>query len=83
MANLLNDATPKSSQTITSRFIDTIFFLFPLASQYRTIFRNPGFDNFYLTAGVFGQYPDIPYGTIDEPRLIEMVQNAINLNGNM
>jgi hypothetical protein len=82
MSNLLKDATPKSAQTITPRFIDTIFFLFPLTSSHRTIFRNPGFDNWYLTAGGFGQYPDIPYGSRDEPRLIEMTQNAINLNGN-
>jgi hypothetical protein len=82
MSNLLKGETPKSSQTITPRFIDTLFLLFPLKSGYRTIFRNPGFRQWYLTAGGFGQYPDIPYGTVDEPRLIEMVQNGVNLNSN-
>jgi hypothetical protein len=80
MSNLLKGATPKSSQTITPRFIDTIFFLFPLKSAYRTVFRNPGFTNWYLTAGGFGQYPDIPYGTKGEPRLIELIRNGVNLN---
>jgi hypothetical protein len=35
-----------------------------------------------LTCGGFGQYPDIQYGTVNEPRLVEMVQNALNLNNN-
>jgi hypothetical protein len=82
MSNLLTGTTPKSSQTITPRFIDTIFFLFPLKSGYRTVFRNPGFFQWYLTAGGFGQYPDIPYGTIREPRLIELIKNGVNLNSN-
>jgi hypothetical protein len=72
----------KSAQTITPRFIDTIFLLFPLTSRHRTVFRNPGFTNFYVTAGGFGQYPDIPYGMCGEPCLIEMIQNGVNLNSN-
>jgi hypothetical protein len=80
MSNLLTGETPKSAQTITPRFIDTIFFLFPLTSRHRTVFRNPGFTNFYVTAGGFGQYPDIPYGTRGEPRLTEMIQNGVNLD---
>jgi hypothetical protein len=28
---------------------------------------------FYLTAGGFGQYPDIPHGTNGDPRFIEMI----------
>jgi hypothetical protein len=83
MSNLLKgNGNPKSSQTITPRFIDTLFFLFPFKSNYHSVFKNPQFLNFYLTAGGFGQYPDVPYGTIQEPRLIEMIQNAVNLNTN-
>jgi hypothetical protein len=82
MSNLLQGETPKSSQTIAPRFIDTIFLLFPLTSKHRTVYRNPVFTQWYLTAGGFGQYPDIPYGTEREARLVELVQNAVNLNGN-
>jgi hypothetical protein len=83
MSNVMRGSTnPKSTQTITPRFIDTLFLLFPLNGRYRTCYKNPGFSQFYITCGGFGQYPDIPYGTLQEPRLIEMIQNAINLNSN-
>jgi hypothetical protein len=82
MSNILNSNTAKSSQTITPRFIDTIFLLFPPKGYHRTCFKNPAFNTFQLTCGGFGQYPDITYGTYQEPRFIEMVQNALNLNNN-
>jgi hypothetical protein len=82
MSNILNQLSCKSSQTITPRFIDTIFLLFPITAEYRTIFKNPRFFQFQLTCGGFGQYPDVQFGTFAEPRLIEMVQNALNLNNN-
>jgi hypothetical protein len=47
-----------------------------------TIFKNPGFTNFYLTCGGYGQLPDIPYGTVNEPRFIELLTNALNVNSN-
>jgi hypothetical protein len=72
----------KSSQTITPRFIDTIFLLFPMTARNHSVFRNPGFKNFYLTCGGYGQLPDIPYGTINEPRFLEMLSNALNVNCN-
>jgi hypothetical protein len=83
MSNILKtNSNPKSSQTSTPRFIDTLFFLFPFKTTHHSVFKNPGFTNFYLTAGGFGQYPDIPYGTKGDPRFVEMIQNAINLNTN-
>jgi hypothetical protein len=82
MSNVLSTDVAKSSQTITPRFIDTIFLLFPVNGNYRTVFKNPGFRSFQLTCGGFGQFPDISYGTVNEPRLVELTQNALNLNNN-
>jgi hypothetical protein len=36
-----------------------------------------------LTCGGYGQYPDIPFGTIKEPRFVELCSNALNLNNNV
>jgi hypothetical protein len=83
MSNTLaKNVNGKSSQTITPRFIDTIFLLFPLTARHHSVFRNPGFTNFYLTCGGYGQLPDIPYGTVNEPRFLELLSNALNVNCN-
>jgi hypothetical protein len=83
MSNTLaKNVNGKSSQTITPRFIDTIFLLFPLTARHHSVFRNPGFTNFYLTCGGYGQLPDIPYGAVNEPRFLELLSNALNVNCN-
>ena len=80
MSNTIKAASCKSSQTITPRFIDAIFILFPLTPNYRSVFKNPLFDTIQLQCGGYGNIPDIAYGTKQEPRLIESLQNALNLN---
>jgi hypothetical protein len=82
MSGLLKQANSKSSQTITPRFVDTIFLLFPHKPTDHSCFWNPEFENFYLTCGGYGQYPDIPFGTKEEPRFVELCSNAMNLNSN-
>jgi hypothetical protein len=80
MSGDLKQANSKSSQTITPRFVDSIFLLFPLKVSHRSIFKNPGFDTFQLNCSGYGQIPAVAFGTVDEPRLLEMCSNAVNLN---
>ena len=80
LSNMLNSMNSKSSQTITPRFIDSIFLLFPLNPRYRTCYFNPSFSSIQLQCGGYGNIPDIACGTFDEPRIHEYLQNALNLN---
>ena len=80
LSNQLKAASAKSSQTITPRFIDAIFILFPLTPNHRSVYKNPRFTTLQLQCGGYGNIPDVAYGTIYEPRLIESLQNALNLN---
>lgn len=68
--------------TITPRFIDTIFFLFPLQSNHRTCYYNPLLDEVRLYMGGYGTMPDqsmTSYGMT----AYEMAQNALNMNNDM
>jgi hypothetical protein len=80
MSAKLTSASAKAVQTITPRFVDTIFLLFPLKASHRSIFYNPYFSTFQLGCAGYGQFPSLAFGTIKEPRLVEMVTNALNLN---
>jgi hypothetical protein len=70
----------KATQTVTPRFVDSIFLLFPEKSNSRTIFKNPLFDSFQLSCATYGSIPAIGFGTVSEPRFIELCSNADNLN---
>lgn len=68
--------------TITPRFIDTIFFLFPRRPNHKTCYYNPLFDEVRLYMGGYGTMPDqsmTSYGMT----AYEMTQNALNLNNDM
>ena len=81
LSNPLSSSTsPKSSQTITPRFVDSIFLLFPLNSHYRSCYYNPLFSSLQIQCGGYGNIPDIACGTYNEPRVHESLQNALNLN---
>jgi hypothetical protein len=80
MSGKVNNATSKATITITPRFIDSIFLLFPLKVTHKTVYKNPGFSSFQLNCGGYGQIPSTAFGTVDEPRLVEMCSNAVNLN---
>ena len=70
-----------STQTITPRFIDSIFFLFPFKPSHHTVFKNPLFNSFQLRAGAYGAIPSIPLSTDGtDPAFIEVCQNAMNVN---
>ena len=80
MSNPLTSLNSKSSQTITPRFIDSIFLLFPLSPRFRSCFMNPQFSSLQLQCGGYGAIPDVACGTHEEPRIHEFLQNALNLN---
>ena len=81
MSKKLSMGHGSTTQTITPRFIDSIFFLFPLKASHHTIFKNPLFANFQLRCGGYGAVPAIPFNTVDDPMFIELCQNAMNVNG--
>ena len=82
MSKSLGTGHGSSTQTITPRFVDSIFFLFPLESTHHTVFKNPKFTNFQLRCGGYGVVPTIPFATDGtDPMFIELCQNAMNVNG--
>ena len=82
MSKSLSVGHGSSTQTITPRFVDSIFFLFPLESTHHTVFKNPKFTNFQLRCGGYGVVPTIPFATDGtDPMFIELCQNAMNVNG--
>ena len=82
MSKKLTAGHGSTTQTITPRFIDSIFFLFPLKATHHNVFKNPGFTNFQLRCGGYGSVPSIPFATNgSDPMFIELCQNAMNVNG--
>ena len=77
---LSSSMNPKSSQTITPRFVDSIFLLFPINARYRSCYYNPLFSSLQIQCGGYGNIPDIACGTFHDPRIHESLQNALNLN---
>jgi hypothetical protein len=80
MSNELNSTSAKATLTITPRFVDTIFLLFPIIPSSTTVYKNPGFNTFQLSCGGYGHVPSSAFGTVDEPRLIEMCSASVKLN---
>lgn len=80
--NKLEQPNDKTTCTITPRFVDSIFCLFPLRNTDKTVFKNPLFKSFYINAGGYGNIPSRPFGTTEEyPEFLEYCQNAMNMNG--
>jgi hypothetical protein len=65
--------------TTTPRFVDSIFIIFPLTNDYKTVFFNPIFDEWTLKMGGYGQIPDVGTTTYS-PRFYELCTNALNMN---
>ena len=77
----LKNINDKATITITPRFVDSIFCLFPLKHTHKTYFKNPQFEHFQLNCGGYGNIPVKTFGTKPEyPEFIEYCQNAMNVN---
>ena len=78
-----------STLTLTPKFIDTFFFLFPQKSNYHTCFVNPNLESVYLKCGGYGTIPNGTYATghkDDEPfdpLLFNMTNNGLNNAGDL
>ncbi|KAK8892644.1 hypothetical protein M9Y10_029883 [Tritrichomonas musculus] len=80
--NTLKNPNDKATCTITPRFVDSIFCLFPIKHTHHTYFKNPLFKSFQLNCGGYGNLPAKSFGTTDEyPEFLEYCQNAMNKNG--
>ena len=80
--NKLKNSNDKTTCTITPRFVDSIFCLFPLSHTHHTWFKNPQFKSFQLNCGGYGNIPAKAFGTTEEyPEFLEYCQNAMNMNG--
>ncbi|WP_304773162.1 hypothetical protein, partial [Paramuribaculum intestinale] len=64
--NKLKNANDKTTCTITPRFVDAIFCLFPLVHTHHTWFKNPQFKSFQLNCGGYGNIPAKAFGTTAE-----------------
>lgn len=80
MRNPLTGIDAVSGYSIAPKFFDSIGMLFPSDTSHTTCYRNPFFKWFQLTASGYGAMPTRGYGTDREPRLLEEIQNALNLN---
>ena len=68
--------------TVTPRFVDTIFVLFPKTNTFRTCYENPLFNSFVLKMGGYGTMPEIAYSSTS-PEFYELVSNAFNTNNDL
>ena len=76
-ANKLNSVNAKTTQTVTPRFIESIFMLF------KTVYHNPNLTSFQIHCGGYGSIPSAPMATTKDPLFITLCQNAMNLNGSV
>ena len=80
--NKLKNSNDKTTCTITPRFVDSIFCLFPQKHTHHTWFKNPQFKSFQLNCGGYGNIPAKAFGTTEDyPEFLEYCQNAMNMNG--
>ena len=78
----LTNMEDKATITVTPRFVDSIFCLFPLHHHHHTVFKNPQFHKFQLNCGGYGNIPSKAFCTTGyNPEFIEYCQNAMNVNG--
>ena len=82
-ANKLNTVDAKTTQTVTPRFIETIFMLFPWKTTHKTIYHNPNFTGFQIQCGGYGSIPSVSMATTKDPLFVTLCQNAMNLNGSV
>ena len=70
------------SLTAVPRFVDSIFVLFPLTSDYHTCLDNVMADTYQLKMGGYGTFPEVQYNTWS-PEFIEVSSNVFNVNNDL
>ena len=83
LANTLHDKyNGSSSITLTPRFVDSLFLMFPMRQSFRTCHKNPLLKAFQLQCGGYGCIPGTRHGTAGDAAslTLEELQNALNVN---
>lgn len=70
------------SSTAVPRFVDSIFFLFPLDANYRTCYDNILAKDYSLKMGGYGTFPEVTYSTYS-PEFLEVSANVFNVNNDL
>ena len=70
------------SSTAVPRFVDSIFFLFPLNSNYRTCYDNILASEYSLKMGGYGTFPEVSYSSFS-PEFLEVSANVFNVNNDL
>ena len=78
--NANGDYTP--SLTAVPRFVDSIFILFPLTSDYHTCFDNVLAERYQIKMGGYGTFPDVQYESWS-PEFLEVAANVFNVNNDL
>ena len=70
------------SATAVPRFVDSIFFLFPLDANHRTCYDNILSTDYQLKMGGYGTFPEVTYSSWS-PEFLEVSANVFNVNNDL
>ena len=76
------DGQATVTSTAVPRFVDSIFFLFPLKSDYHTCYDNILANEFSLKMGGYGTFPEVTYSSYS-PEFLEVSANVFNVNNDL
>ena len=77
-----NSGQASVSSTAVPRFVDSIFFLFPLDANHRTCDDKILASEYSLKMGGYGTFPEITYST-HSPEFLEVSANVFNVNNDL
>lgn len=70
------------TSTAVPRFVDSIFFLFPLNAYHRTCYDNILATEYSLKMGGYGTFPEVTYSSWS-PEFLEVSGNVFNVNNDL
>ena len=70
------------TSTAVPRFVDSIFFLFPLDANHRTCYDNILATEYSLKMGGYGTFPEVTYSSWS-PEFLEVSGNVFNVNNDL
>ena len=77
-----NGGLASVASTAVPRFVDSIFFLFPLDAYHRTCYDNILATEYSLKMGGYGTFPEVTYSSWS-PEFIEVSANVFNVNNDL
>ena len=70
------------TSTAVPRFVDSIFFLFPLDANHHTCYDNILSTEYSLKMGGYGTFPEVSYSSYS-PEFLEVSANVFNVNNDL